>query len=345
MSTPAGDAGMTDADLTLLLTAPATFRAGSLPEAKPGPDEALVQVSYTGLCGTDLHIVAGEHPRATFPLAIGHEMVGRVVGGPDTGRLVVVDPLLACGRCVACRHDRAHVCERLRLIGIDVPGGLAGRIAVASSRLHAVPAGVDPVAAALAEPLAVAVHAVRRTPIATGSVVVVFGAGPIGLLLALVARRAGAATTMLAERAPARRAMAADLGLDVLDADDPIADLAARTGGDLADVALDAAAAPAVASLLPRAVRPGGTVALVGVYGAPVPVDLQAVVFRELSLVGNRVYTPADIDAALALLAEGAVDVTRLVTDIVEVADTPAVLARLRAGEGMKYLVRVDAAA
>ena len=114
MSTPAGDAGMTGADQTLLLTAPATFRAGSLPEAKPGPDEALVQVSYTGLCGTDLHIVAGEHPRATFPLAIGHELVGRVVGGAG-----LVDRPRLAGRLA--RSGRRRGCRRRA--GPAAPGG------------------------------------------------------------------------------------------------------------------------------------------------------------------------------------------------------------------------------
>ena len=120
---------------------------------------------------------------------------------------------------------------------------------------------------------------------------------------------------------------------------DPIADLVARTDGALADVAFDAAAVPAVAAMLPDAVRPGGTIALVGVHAAPVAVDLVAVVFRELSLVGNRVYDPDDIEAAIGLIAAGDIDPSRLITAVVPVDDTPEALRRLRAGDGIKYLI------
>ena len=210
---------------------------------------------------------------------------------------------------------------------------------VEADRLHVVPEGLDPVVAALAEPLAVAVHATRRAGVGNGDTVVIMGAGPIGLLLAFAVRRAGAGKILIGEPAPARRTFAASVGFDTLDAADPVGDLERRTSGWLADVAFDAAAAPAVAAILPRLVRPAGRIALVGTYGRPTEVDLQAILFKELTLLGNRVYQPADIDAGLEMLAADPAVFRPLISDVVGLDEAPAAFARLRAGEGVKYLV------
>lgn len=323
----------------LILTAPERFVIEPREPLEAADGQVAVDVDWVGLCGTDLHIVEGSHPRARFPLVLGHELVGRVVAGSLASRLVVVDPLIACGTCAACALGERHVCANLRLIGIDRDGGLSGRVVVDADRLHAVPDGLDPIVAALAEPLAVAVHATRRATVGPGDRVVVMGAGPIGLLLAMAARRAGAGLILIGEPAPARRAFAAALGFETLDPDEPIADLEGRTDGWLADVAFDAAAAPAVAALLPQLVRPAGRIGLVGTYGRPVELDLQAVLFRELTLIGNRVYRPVDIDAALAILADDPEAFRPLVSEVVEIDRVSAVFDRLRAGDGVKYLV------
>src|SRR5918997_1292747 len=125
---------------------------------RPRPDDgwALVDVAYAGICGTDLHICAGEHPRAEAPLVLGHEFVGRLAedaAGLRAGQPVAVEPLLNCGRCTPCRTGRTHICERLRLIGIDVPGGVAEQVLVPESRLIALPDGVELHTAAFVEPL------------------------------------------------------------------------------------------------------------------------------------------------------------------------------------------------
>lgn len=323
----------------LLLTAPRTFELAERADAAPPDGQVAIDVLYTGVCGTDLHIVEGAHPRATFPLAIGHELVGYARGGSHDGQLVVVDPLLSCGVCAACRLGEPHVCMRLRLIGIDVDGGLAGRISADPERLHVVPAGLGAIDAVLTEPLAVAVHAARRASLAAGATVVVVGAGPIGVLLALVSRRAGAARIMVAEPSPTRRAFIERLGFELLDVADPVASVRDRTGGSMADLVFDAAAVPAVAAWLPAIVRPTGTVSLVGVYGSPPPIDLRAVVFGELTVRGNRVYTPDDIDTALAIIARRELDLRPLVTDVVSLRDAAGAIERLAAGDGVKYLV------
>lgn len=326
----------------LVAVAPDCFVLEDRALPRPRPDQVLVRVARVGLCGTDLHILEGSHPRARFPLALGHEIVGTLDGDDSERGLVVVDPLIACGSCVACRMGEAHVCSELRLIGIDVDGGLAGSVAVDPHRIHRVPAGVDADLAVLAEPLAVAVHAARRAVVIAGDRIAIIGAGPIGLLLAFVVRRLGAGAIFISEPSSARRTFAASLGYEILDPSDPVADLEARTDGSLADVVFDAAGVAPVAAFLPRLVRPGGRVAIVAVYGRPVELDLQAIVFRELTVLGNRVYTPADIDAALALLVDDGQALRPLLGEVVALVDATDAFARLRSGDAVKILVAMD---
>ena len=314
----------------------------SVPRPAGGDGWAVVDVAFAGICGTDLHICAGEHPRAEAPLVLGHEFVGTLrdaAGGLPAGQPVAVEPLLNCGRCTPCRTGRTHVCAELRLIGIDVPGGVAEQVRVPEHRLIALPDGVALQAAAFVEPLAVTVHAVRRSRLQLGDTVMVAGAGPIGLGVACCARLAGAGEILVAEPAPDRRRVAAELGFTVLDPEDPGADLRERTGGELAGVVFDTAAHPAVAASLAAWTAVNGRIVFVGTYGAPPELDLQDVVFRELESVGCRVYTRADMETAVALIASGRFDPAPLITGVVPLADAPSALRRLRSGEDLKVLI------
>ncbi len=303
-----------------------------VPEPRAGDGQVLVAVAHTGLCGTDLHICAGEHPRAKPGLVIGHEIAGTVAeaaGGLAAGTPVVVDPLIACGTCRTCRDDRPHTCERLRLVGIDVPGGAAPLVAVDAARVIPVEGAPDLRHLAFAEPLAVAVRAVRRSGLQLGQDAVVIGGGPIGIAVALCARDAGAGRVVLAEPVPARRAAAAELGVET----------AASAAGLRADVVFDAAAHPSVAALITEVAVPGGTVVLVGVHGEPVPVDLRAVTFGELTVVGTRVYSRRDIRVATAMVASGRFDPEPFLSRTVSLDEAPGAIADLRRGVGLKVLV------
>jgi (R,R)-butanediol dehydrogenase / meso-butanediol dehydrogenase / diacetyl reductase len=319
-------------DQAIVLESPGEFHVRTVPDLVLTRGEVTVEPAYVGLCGTDLHIAAGTHPRATFPLVLGHEIVGLAAGGRWAGQPVLVDPTISCGSCAACVAGVGHVCERLRLIGIDRDGGLAGRVSVAESRLHPVPPGLPLVTAALAEPLAVAVHAVGRAGPYLGALVVILGGGPIGLLTGLVARAAGAGQVVIAEPAAARRSVASELGFETA------ADAGSLPGG--ADVVFDAAGAPGAAAQATRLVRPRGTIVVEGVHGAPAAVDLQTVTFAELTMTGTRVYQPDDLRIALQLLAGGAVDVSRLVSDVVDPEEVQDAFGRLEHGESLKVLVR-----
>jgi 2-desacetyl-2-hydroxyethyl bacteriochlorophyllide A dehydrogenase len=280
---------------------------------------ALVKVAYNGVCGTDLSILHGKHPRAQAPLVMGHEMSGWVeragVGGPAAGTLVTAEPLISCGACRACREGSGHVCRRLGLYGIDAPGGMAEYVALPPEVLHAVPDGVDPRTAALAEPLAVAVHAVALSGMQRGDTVAVYGAGPIGVLTALIALHEGAGRVVVTEPSPSRREVAAGLGLTVVPEGSTMAEvLAPLTDGEGADTTFDSAAHPSVAAELTAVTRVLGRIVVVGVYKQPTAVDLRDVCFKEQTMVGVRVYTSADVTRAIELIASGELALDRFPT-------------------------------
>jgi threonine dehydrogenase-like Zn-dependent dehydrogenase len=302
------------------------------PRPAAGDGTVLVDVAYCGLCGTDLHICAGEHPRARPGIVLGHEISGRLhaaAGGLAAGAKVVVDPLVSCGTCRPCRGGRPHTCANLRLLGIDLPGGAAEQVAVPADRVIPVSDAADLRLLAFAEPLAVAVRAVRRSGLVLGQEVAVAGAGPIGLAVAACARLAGAGRVLVAEPVPGRRRLAADLGFETTEA----------LAGGAAEVVFDAAAHPAVAAGLAGAVAVGGRVVLVGVYGAPAPLDLQALTFKEVTVIGTRVYSRDDLRVATAMVADGRFDPSPLITRSVPLTGAAAAVEDLRAGREVKLLV------
>jgi (R,R)-butanediol dehydrogenase / meso-butanediol dehydrogenase / diacetyl reductase len=303
---------------------------------QPRPGWAVVDVAYTGLCGTDLHICQGEHPRAQPGVIVGHEVAGRLrepARGLAAGTAVLVNPLLACHECRSCRSGRAHVCDRLGLLGIDAPGGAAECMAVPDGQLVPLPPGLDLRIAALIEPLAVAVRAVRRGALRLGQRAHVVGAGPVGLLIANCARLAGAAEVTVSEPAPRRAEVAASFGFTVVAEPDREA-----------DVVFDCTGHPAVAPAVLGWAATSATVVTVGTYPGVAGVDLQSVVLRELTIVGTRVYTPEDVEAAASLAGRDPFSLARLVTSVIGVGDGPRAIARLASGAELKVLIEGPAA-
>ena len=307
-----------------------------LPEVPAG--WALVKVAYNGICGTDLAILHGKHPRALAPLIMGHEMSGWVeragASGPPAGTLVVVEPLISCGECRSCKNGLMHVCRHLGLYGIDAPGGMAQYVALPPEVLHAVPGHVDPRTATLAEPLAVAVHAVERSGMQPGDTVAVYGAGPIGVLIALAARHAGAGAFVITEPSTWRREVAAGLGFTVVpEGSTMAATLVPLTDGEGADTTFDSAAQPSVAAELAEVTRVRGRIVIVGVYKQPTPVDLQSICFKEQTVIGVRVYTSADVTRAIELIATDALGLDRFPTKAFDLTDVAAAFNAATSGQ------------
>jgi 2-desacetyl-2-hydroxyethyl bacteriochlorophyllide A dehydrogenase len=286
--------------------------------------------------------------RVTFPQLIGHEMSGRVVeSGPgvdefEPGEHVVVRPLLPCGECPACLAGHRHICQRLLFLGIDAPGALQGFWTVPARILHKVPADVPLRTAALVEPLAVACHDVARAGLVAGENVVVFGAGPIGLLIALLAHHKGA-RVLISDINPTRLELAQKLDLEGVGPDRLAEAVESLTGEAGADVVFEVTgSAPAIAEAT-GLLRTRGRLVVVGIHSEPHPVDLFRVFWRELQLLGARVYEPQDFDEAIALAAEGALPLDRLVTSVVTLDDLAVAFDQLRSGgDAVKILVSLD---
>jgi 2-desacetyl-2-hydroxyethyl bacteriochlorophyllide A dehydrogenase len=315
----------------------------------PAAGQVQIRVAYTGICGTDLHVLHGtmDH-RVTLPAVLGHEMSGTVeavgdgVEGWGLGDPVTVMPLDWCGECPACRAGNEHICHNLDFLGIDSAGSMQELWTVPARALVRLPDGLALDHAALAEPLAVAVHDVRRAGLVDGERAVVVGSGPIGLLVAAVARAEGADVLVL-EINERRREAAAELGFRALDpsADDAAAFVERWTEGAGADVVFEVSGVAAGVALATDLLAVRGRLVIVGIHSEPRPVDLFRVFWRELTVVGARVYEAEDFRRAVELLAtKGAIPVEALITHVRPIAEAPEAFQDLQSGsDAMKVLI------
>ena len=315
----------------------------------PGPDEVLVRSSVVGICGSDMHALHGKHPFVSLPMRPGHEVVGRVeaVGGDVDGALVgtrvVLEPNLACGHCAQCRSGRYNICSELQVFGCQTPGGMTDQFVIAADRVVPLPDDLDDTWAALVEPAATPVHAVRRAGDLHGRRVVVLGAGPIGLFVLLAARRAGAARVVVGDLVASKRSRAERLGADgSFDAAAPdAATTAADALGGPADVVFDCVSVASTVRLGIAVLAKGGLLMTVGVPTGPVLVDLDLVQDRELSLLGNLMYVREDVVEAIELLRAKPFDLAEVVTATFELDDAAAAFRAAEDPEQVKVLVTV----
>jgi (R,R)-butanediol dehydrogenase/meso-butanediol dehydrogenase/diacetyl reductase len=300
------------------------------PEPKLEANEILVRVRYAGICGTDMLIFSGRHPRVVPPRVLGHEVFGSVVKARPPldatwkeGMRVAVYPLIWCGSCAPCREGHSHVCEKLGLLGIDADGGFAEYVKATPEQLVPVPDAVSEEQAALVEPLSVAVHVVRTSGFRTGDTTLVIGAGPIGNLIAQVLRAAGARAILVSEVKSFRREFAERAGFAVVNpAAENLRDaLRQITGEPFVDRVYEATGAPAAYRDAVQACKIRGEIVFVGLPKAPPEVDVLNLVFKEIQTTGVRVYARKDYYGALALLERRAVDVAPLITDRLTLKD------------------------
>jgi 2-desacetyl-2-hydroxyethyl bacteriochlorophyllide A dehydrogenase len=296
------------------------FRTGTTELPVAAADEALLRVRLVGICGTDLHIFQGDlDHRVPRGGIIGHETFAEVVaapagGGFTAGDRVVVEPLWFCGECRACRMGASYLCYRLKVRGVELPGGLQEFWAVPVARLLRVPDSLGDDHAAMIEPLAVATHDVRRAGVKTGDRVLVFGGGPIGALIALVCRRRGA-RVVVSEINPFRLEMLTGLGVDTLPAGRDVVKFANEwTDGVGVDVAFEVTGNRAAVATVTDVVRVWGAVSIVAIHAERVPVNLYQMFARELSMHGSRLYAREDWEEAIELAASGAVPLAPLVS-------------------------------
>lgn len=298
---------------------------------QPGPGEVLMQIAYCGICGSDLHEYAdGPHsiPHTTphplsgcrAPLTLGHEFCGQVLAlgaGVEAGllgRRVAVEPEYRCGTCQYCQVGQYNLCQSMGFIGLMGDGGFAEQAIVPAYMLHPLPDTVSFRQAAVLEPAAVAFHALNQSSLLAGDSCVVFGLGPIGLLLILLARLRGVERIVAVDISPERLRLAGEFGasatLDGRDGDLQARLLELSTGG--IDTAFEAAGTQQTFTAALHCLRKGGELVLVGLMGET-RFDAFDLVNRELRLLGSVGYRHA-YPALIELLASGRLDLGRAVT-------------------------------
>ncbi len=314
------------------------------PDPQPGPDEIVVRVGACGMCGTDVHIAEGEFPPTEYPLVPGHEFAGEVVsvGGEvqdiAVGAHVAVDPSLFCGHCDYCRVQRGNLCRNWNAIGDTVDGAFAELVKAPARNAYELPEGTSSRAGALVEPLACAVHGMRRLAPETGDSVLVTGAGTMGLLLLQLLEQGGAASVTVVDRNERRLELARSLGAAEVETD--VAAALSSHGAEGFDCVVDATGVPTVVQQGLDAVRRGGKLMVFGVV--PEEARLEVSPFRiyndEITLVGSMAVLFTFVQA-IELLRSGAVKTEPLLTHTFALDEFEDALAAMRAGEGLKVQV------
>ncbi|MHC4872812.1 MAG: zinc-dependent alcohol dehydrogenase [Planctomycetota bacterium] len=310
-----------------------------------GDGEALIKVKSFGLCGSDMGIIAGKHPRAKKGVVPGHEFAGELVevkGDRDdlkSGDKVTVNPLLFCGKCWACRNGFVHVCEILKMIGIDVDGGMAEYVKVPAELVLKIPDTIDMTLAAMIEPLAVGIHSCRIAGINPEQNAVIMGAGPIGLIVGLCLKNYGYSNVIITDINPVRLKMAEDFGLTALNAKEcaVIEEIKKLTNNDYADVLYECAGSQTAADQMCDIVHPKGKIIMVSVHKDAHKVDLRAINFKEIEIIGSRVYALADLQEAIELVDKLPVD--QLISVVLPIDEFVNGLEQAKSGQNICKIV------
>jgi len=335
----------------LLFTGDKSFDLQPYTPQSPQSGEVQLRVAYCGVCGTDVHIYHGAMAhRLKLPQVIGHEVsaeiaaLGEGVTGWQIGDRVTVRPLQP-GAEDPSDNGHKHIGKNLTFIGIDSPGGMQSHWNVPAHTLHRLPENLSLKLGALIEPLAVACHDVRLGELKAGENAVVIGGGPIGMLIALVAKQTGA-HVLISEVNPARIQLADSLGLTTVNPRETnlVAEVERFTNGAMADVVFEVSGVQAGVDAMTQVARARGRIVMVAIHAEPKAVDLFRFFWRELRLIGTRVYEPQDFDEAIRLAASGELPLEPLITQVSPLADARSVFETIDANPaGMKYLLQCDA--
>ena len=335
----------------LLLTAPSHLEFTYFPEPVPGADEVLLRVKACGICGSDIHGWDGSTGRRRPPLIMGHEASGEIAAtGPGVtrwkkGDRVTFDSTIFCGECAYCRAGQVNLCDNRRVVGVSPPeyrqhGAFAEYVALPTRILYAVPDQLTYAQAAMIEPVSIAIHAVQRVKIAPTDTAVVVGSGMIGLFVIQALRWAGASRIIAVDLEDNRLALARELGAtDTINsgAGDPVAEIMRLTGGRGADLAFEVVGISPTLNLALAALRRGGSAVLVGNLSAKTDFPMQAVVTRELSVLGTC-SSAGEYPVCLDLIARGVIRVEPMISAVAPLTEGVDWFKRLSAKDGGKYM-------
>ncbi len=324
-----------------------TFKVIQTEKQEPAEGEVRIKVAYSGVCGTDVHIYHGMmDKRVDMPQTIGHEMSGTIdavgagVSGYEAGDKVVVRPL---DDTKAKPSDKGfnHICEELNFIGIDSPGSMQQYWNVPAFTLHKLKENTDLKLAALIEPLSVATHDVRLSGLVAGETAVVLGGGPIGLLVAMVAKEVGA-QVIISEVNPVRIAKAKALGFDAVSPleVDLVDYVHGKTEGRKADVVFEVAGVQPALDVMTEVAGIRGRIVMVAIHGEPKPVNLFKFFWKELKLIGARVYEKEDYEKSIALITANELPFEEMITDVQPLSNIQQVFENIdKNPDGLKVLM------
>jgi len=296
-----------------------------LPKPILEPEEALIKIKYASICGSDIHIYLGQHPTAKLPLVLGHEFVGELVEintnkktNLDTKEKVVVQPYRSCGVCDLCIQGRDNICYKLNILGVHSFGSFAEYIKVPVNRIYKFPINIDLKLGALVEPLAVAVHNIRKSNFQVGQTVFVIGGGPIGIMIAIVARLSGASKIVISEINDYRIEFAQKLNFTTVNPKemDIVQEALMITDGAGFDVVYEVSGSEKGMNLMTKIVKIGGAIMLVGFPIKKYIIDEGCILAKEIELKGARLHKQIDFRNAIDILKMGVINnqISNLIT-------------------------------
>lgn len=297
-----------------------------IPVPVPGENEALIKVKRAGVCGSDITVYRGKHMTATVPTVLCHEILGTIESLPEDydgkfklGQRVLMNPIISCGKCAACQRGLPWVCENLKLLGIHVDGGFAEYTKVGVDKLAALDEDIPDEVAILGEPFAVGQHVMVNSQVQKGDKIFISGGATVGLYIAVFAKAAGAGRVIISEINEPRRKFVESMGIETINPTETDAmDLMREvTDGHGFDIVYDTSGAPSCVLQMPDLCRCGGKMLSLGLSGDAYPFVIGKVSFKEIKLIGNRLYSQEDFEQGVRFLEDNwrEMHLDRMVTD------------------------------
>lgn len=321
-----------------------------IPMPVPNENEALIKVKLAGVCGSDITVYRGKHMTATVPTVLSHEILGEIATLPENydgpfkiGQRVLMNPIISCGECAACKAGLTHVCENLKLLGIHVDGGFAEYTKVGVDKLVALDDDIPDDVAIIGEPFAVGYHVMQRSQIQPGDTIFISGGATVGLYIAIFARAWGAGRVIISEINEPRRKFVESMGIETInptevDAMDLMREV---TGGAGFDVVYDTSGAASCVLQMPDLCRCGGKLLSLGLSGDAYQFIIGKVSFKEITLIGNRLYSQDDFEKGVRFVEDNwkELGLDRMVTDRLTLGEIDKALQMMLNGDNICKII------